>query len=93
VILSPDVLTAAGAVLFVALGLYLALLTGRLGTKRQLDDKDKQINYLQRALEKSEEQKAALMVTAQTWTKTWEAIERIAAGADGEPSEHRRAAR
>lgn len=83
--LSSEVLGTGGIVLACLFGLYVALLTGRLGTKRQLDDKDKQIDYLQRALEKSEEQKASLMVTAQAWTKTFEAIERIAAGnSDGE---------
>lgn len=86
--LSPEVLGAGGVVLACLFGLYAALLSGRLGTKRQLDDKDKQIDYLQRALEKSEEQKASLMVTAQAWTKTFEAIERLAAAeSNGEPSQ------
>lgn len=83
--LPTEALTAGGAILFVALSLWLAILTGRLAPMRELRDRDRQITdrerrieKLEAALEKRDEQIAKLLMSAETSAKALQALERVA---------------
>lgn len=76
--LSAEILGSGGVLLAAALLLFAGVLSGRVATKRQLDDKDRQIQYLQDALDKRDEQFAALLVSARVSAKSWQVIESLA---------------
>jgi hypothetical protein len=63
------------------------IFVGKLVVSRQLDDKDKQIIYWQKAFEKSEEQKAKLLEGSEAWIKMWRVIEQKAAEEEGAPQQ------
>ena len=69
-----DALTAGGAIIFIAIMAFIAIISFRIPSPRELKDKDRQISYLQDALAKSEEQKAALMVTVQNFINKFDEL-------------------
>ena len=83
--LPAEALTASGALMFASLSLFLLVAWGKVGTKRQLDDKDREIAALREAgerkdaaLERKDRQIEKLMVIGETVSRVMAAIDDLA---------------